>query len=476
MRRIPFPLESYSHPSVPLSAKRLINLYAEQEPADARTAAALVSTPGTRLFRTVGTGPIKALNDDMPNRIYIVSGTRFYRLYVDTGGSVIVDDLGEIGIPDDPGVAPYGARASPTIASGPTAAVVVVAPRAYTCTHEPGAPINQLGGTFPVEGASSVAFLDGYYGFTTYGNSAQWFISGLLDPTDYDALDFVHSDAMPNVMRRIISHRGQFWTIGEAGIEVWYDAGNADFPFRRAPGGVISIGTASPMTVCSLDGSVWWLGIDGVVYRSRNYQAERVSTHAIEEFLADFPVGHAATAYVRDGHSFYCLTRGNRTFCYDVATKVWHERSSSLDGEAPWLIGTCAVTANSFQLFGDRTNGNIYRLDNAKTTEDEAPVIRRAALPPLWAGTNRAFCARLEIEMEVGTNLSNGPVLLEWSDDGGHTWTGQRTLASGPLGGFRKRMFTTRLGSFRQRVFRIAMTQGAPTFYAVAADIAAGEH
>jgi hypothetical protein len=46
MRRIPFPLESYEHPSRPLSAKRLLNLMAEKAPADARTAAALVSTPG----------------------------------------------------------------------------------------------------------------------------------------------------------------------------------------------------------------------------------------------------------------------------------------------------------------------------------------------------------------------------------------------------------------------------------------------
>ena len=41
MRRIPFPLESYEHRSLPLSAKRLVNLMAEQEPSDARTAAAL---------------------------------------------------------------------------------------------------------------------------------------------------------------------------------------------------------------------------------------------------------------------------------------------------------------------------------------------------------------------------------------------------------------------------------------------------
>ncbi len=485
MKRIPFPLESYSHPSLPLSAKRVLNLYSEKEPADARSAAALVPTPGTRLFVTVGTGPIVAMNDDMPNRIYVVSGTRFYRLYIDLLGSLIVDDLGDVGVPADPYVSPYGDRCGPTIASGVTGAVVCVSPRAYTCTHDPGAPLNQLGGTFPTDGASSVAYLDGYFGFTSYGNSAQWFISRLLDPTDFDALDFVYSDATPNVIRRIYAHRGQFWTIGESGIEIWYDAGSSGlettpgtsfFPFRRAAGGVIWVGTTSPMSFCSLDGSVWWLGTDGTIYRTQNYQALRVSTHAIEEFLANFPVGHAALAYIRTGHSFYCLTRGNVTFCYDVATQAWHERSSSLDGSAPWLIATCAVTSNSFQLFGDRVNGNIYRLDDAVTTENGQPIMRRAALPPLWAGTRRGFCARLEIEMEVGTAVSNGPVTLEWSDDGGTNWTGSRVLSSGSLGALRKRVYATRLGSFRQRVFRITTQQGAPTYYGVDADITAGAH
>src|SRR6187399_258055 len=109
MRRIPFPLESYEHPSLPLSAKRLINLMAEQQPADARTAAALVSTPTLQVWDSA------------------------------VGGS--------------------GA-----ISAGPTAAVVVVAPRAYTCGHDVGDPLNLITDPdFP--GATSVAYCDGYFCF-----------------------------------------------------------------------------------------------------------------------------------------------------------------------------------------------------------------------------------------------------------------------------------------------------------------------
>ena len=40
-------------------------------------------------------------------------------------------------------------------------------------------------------------------------------------------------------------------------------------------------------------------------------------------------------------------------------------------------------------------------------------VIRQATLPPLWANLKRAFCARVEIEMESGGANSPGDVLLQ---------------------------------------------------------------
>ena len=90
-------------------------------------------------------------------------------------------------------------------------------------------------------------------------------------------------------------------------------------------------------------------------------------------------------------------------------------------------------------------------------------------MPPLWAATRRGFCARLEIELESGGGL---PVDLAWSDDGGHNFAGgPRHLTTGTTG--RSRVFTTRLGSFRQRSFKVTGS-GNLVLYAVDADIAPG--
>jgi hypothetical protein len=50
----------------------------------------IIANPGTRLF-VRRCGPIVAMNDDMPNRIYVVSGTRFIGC-ISTYSAAIVDD------------------------------------------------------------------------------------------------------------------------------------------------------------------------------------------------------------------------------------------------------------------------------------------------------------------------------------------------------------------------------------------------
>jgi hypothetical protein len=463
MRRIPFPLESYEHPSLPLSAKRLINLMAEKQPADARTPAALVSTPTLQAWSAtgpLGTGPIVAMNDDLAGVIYVASGTHFYRLTFPVTGGVVVDDLGDIGAPDT-GTGAWNNFV--TIAVGPTAVVVCSPPNSYSSSHVAGAALGQI--TDPdYPGASSVAYVDGYFVFSSLGNTSQFFISELLDPFSFSALDFAFSDAVPNVVRRVIRHRQQIWTIGEAGFQVWYTAGlsgletttgTSFFPFQPFPGGVVPIGTQSPMSVCRADQSVWWLGVDGVVYRANGYAPTRVSTHAIEAIIGANAIGLHAFTHPYRGHWFYCLTTAdNRTLVYDVATSVWHEQSTSTDGNGPWRAATAAADNNSIKLYGDRVTGQLYTLDMLPIDAGVVPI-RQATFPPIWDETKRAFCARVEIEMEVGDPLSSGPVLLQWSDDGGRTFNAGRTMSAGASGEYRYRVYTTRLGSFRQRVFRV---------------------
>jgi hypothetical protein len=481
MRRVPFPTETYEHPSLPLVHKTLLNLMLEHAPADARTETPLVSTPALLPYLSVGIDPILAMNDDAPGVIYFVSGTKAYRLRFAPDGSPVPEILLDVGTADA-GTSPWNSFVS--IAAGPLACVICVAPRAYTCGHLPGDALNLITDPdFP--GASSVCYVDGYFAFSSLGDTSQWFISRLLDPLSFDALDFVFSDAMPNAVRRVIAHRGQVWTVGENGFEVWYDAGSSGlettpgisfFPFRRMSGGVINVGTGSPMSVCRADGSVWWMGLDGIVYRSNGYVPKRVSTHAIEAIIGGNSVSLDAMTHAFRGHWFYCLTTiDNRTLVYDASTEKWHERSTSTDGHAPWAAWVAATDNNALHLFGDRSTGQIYTIA-MWPVDAGVTVIRQATLPPITVSSvrgARAFCSRAEVEMEVGSAETPGPVSLDWSDDGARTFKPPRVMSAGAPGAFRHRVFTTRLGSFRERSYRITV-HGLTRLFALSADIAPG--
>lgn len=478
MQRIPLVTEHNPHPSMPLSLKQLVNMFAEKSPSDARSPVALLSTPGLDLQVHLGDdGPVHAMNGDLPGAIYVVVGGLFYRLNYDgTPGSPHITNLGYIGTPD--GSLPLSAQ-YPTIAVGVDAVVVCVPPNAFTCKHTDLAVV-QLGGTFPGS-ASSVCYLDGYFIFTSTSDLSMFYICGLMDPTNFDALDFAHADASPNVIVRGVAYRGDVWFMGQSAVEIWYDSGDLDFPFRRRPGGVIPRTCGGAPSCGTGDGSVFWVGVDGIVYRSAGYAAQRISTHGVEAQLRELggvaPIG---VIYTQNGHIFYAMTAGTTTWVYDCATQLWHTRSSSIDGSTPWRI-ISASNVNDIPLLGDSRSGNLFYANLDHSIENGDPVVHIATLPPLYASTRRAFCSRLEVEMEVGSPPEGLPVTtpnvtLQWSDDGGYSFSGgPRQMPFGPKAAYRTRVFTTRLGSFRQRTFRLTTTRHT-TYYAVDADITAGAH
>ena len=466
-QRIPLTMESYQHPSVPLSSKLLLNMFIEQAPGDARVAQALLPWPGYAEFLSVGTGPIYALDDSQPGVVYLVSGTHFWMVERGADDTWAATDLGDVGTPSG-GFGPdylfY------TIAVGPTAAVVCSPPNAYVSAG--GTPVAQITTTWPAYGASSVTYLDGYFVFTGQGDPHFFFITTLGDPTLVDALDFAALDAFPNAITKVLTVGTDLWFGGASGWEIWYDAGNADFPMRRRPNGFLQRSVGAPKSIARGDESLFWYSADGRVYRTVGYQEKRISTHAIE---AQLP-GNIVNAYIHNhiGHIFFVLNLIDRTLVYDVATGVWHNASSQADGSGPWR-GSCATqNVAGFPLVGDSTAGRLIRADPAVTTDMGVAVRHQIVLPPLYAGTKRAFIARLEIEMEVGSLRAPDAIVLEWSDDGGFTWNGFREmqLGRGNLQ-YRKRVYTTRLGSFRNRVFRL--TSVLPfTVFAVDCDITVG--
>lgn len=242
MQRIPFPTESYQHQSVPLSAKYLLNMYIEQEPSDARSDTALLPNSGAVYRETLGTGPVVAFDTTLVGGFYAVSGGHAFR-----NANGVTVDLGPVGTPSDPLVNPD--HLMTTIACSPSDVVICVPPNAFTAQHGDPTLTQLTDVTHGFPGANSVTFIDGYFVFTQTGRGIQFFWSPLDSPLGpYDALSFANVEGMDNILLRVVTHQGELWFLGYAGIEVWHDVGDKDAPFQRLQGGVIPIGVL-PRTV-----------------------------------------------------------------------------------------------------------------------------------------------------------------------------------------------------------------------------------
>jgi hypothetical protein len=474
---IPLASESYQVLSTAAAQHRLLNLYAETLPDGARAKYYLKSTPGLALEIQCAAGPITA-SASSAETFFCISGGRAFRFSITNGTFSASRDFGPINTT----LAELNDDSHHSIAVGLGAQVYCVPPTAWVADFT-SPTINRItpgSGNFPTEGVSSVCYLDGYYIFTVYGGE-YFFTSDLLSPTVFSGVSFTKISSEVDFVEHCTTHNGELWLFGQRTISAWYNSGDPTTPFAPRPGGVIRGGCGSYKTVRRIDGSLWWVSTDGVVYRSSGYQGKRVSTHAIEEVLATFYAGVGslkslwACAFAFEGHSFYALSLPlfNRTFVYDCSTDMWHERSSNAAGTSRWQINTASETPMGW-LLGDSQDGRFWSMERATATEKGVDMPRVAQLPALVTHGPRAFMSRLEVEMQVGIGGVSSPVLLSWSDDGGTNYSTPRSLPTGSSGQMRTRVATTRLGSFRQRLIRLTGT-GPMTVYGVDADTGVGE-
>jgi hypothetical protein len=91
--------------------------------------------------------------------------------------------------------------------------------------------------------------------------------------------------------------------------------------------------------------------------------------------------------------------------------------------------------------------------------------MRRA--PHLSKENVKLFFGPLQLDMETGLGLTTGQgsdptVMLRWSDDGGHTWSNERMVSAGAIGAYKARVKFNRLGSGRDRVFEVSVSDPIP--------------
>jgi len=452
---------AYVARSVNAADNRMVNLFPEVIPDGGKEPAWLQRAPGLDFIQTIGSGPIRALWA-LSNRacFFVVSGSEVYKLTTSTGLPVLIGNVSGFG---PVSIADNGTQVF--FACNPDGYI-------YNATTDVFAQITDV--DYP--GAITVGFLDGFFVFNE-PDSQRWWKTELLDGTSVDPLDFASAEGNPDGLVALCVNHREAWLFGTDTTEVWYNAGQADFPFARIQGAFNEVGCIAPYSVAKMDNGIFWLGGDprgqGIVYRATGYQSQRISTHAVEWQIQQYTDLSDATAYTyqQDGHSFYVLNFPSAftTWVYDIATSLWHERCSWDNPGFNRHRSDCQCNFGGEIIVGDYENGNIYTF--SLTTYADNGGIQKwlrswRALPPGRNTLKRTAHHELQLDCQVGVGLVTGQgsdpqAMLRWSDDGGHTWSNEHWATMGAIGATATRVNWHRLGmtlKTRDRIYEVSGT------------------
>lgn len=440
---------AYASRSLPLACQTLVNMFFEPG-APGTPDGMFYSAPGRKAFATVGAGPIRG-ERTVAGIGFVVSGAELYT-------------VGSAGTAALIGSVPGTGRVH--LANNDTQLVVMhsegwhvldVATLTYGAVTD--APLTAQGTfqdsyiVFPKE--------DGTYGWTNIG-----------DATSLDGLNFASAEAQPDPIISVLSDHRELWLFGETTTEIAQTSGDADLVFTRTA--MMEHGCAAKYSPAKADNSVFWLGRDengqGVVYRADGYSPSRVSTYALEAAIAGYTVEDAfGFCYQQGGHTFYVLTFPEATWAFDIGTNRWTQLAwrEPNTGELQRVRDNAYMFLGGKHIVGDHTDGNLYQLDLDTHTDDVALIHRERVWTVIEAGGNWIRHDELQLMAEMGVGLVSGQgsdpvVLLDWSDDGGRTWSNTRELRLGKIGEYRNRAFTKRLGLSRMRVYRLRATDPVP--------------
>ena len=320
-------------------------------------------------------------------------------------------------------------------------------------------------------GSATVGYFSGYFTFIDPGTQT-FYKSALEDALTIDALDLATANAAPDKLIGQAVTSKQLVLMGEVSGEMWQDAGLADFTFQANTGVRLEVGLLGAFTIKELDNTLFWLGRDargaGIVYRLNGFQAQRVSTMAVEQKIQEAITNGedmakaVAYTYQQGGHSFYVLQVPglDTTWCFDAASGQWHERAELVNGDyAQHRAKFHAYCYGRHLLAGD--DDVIYEYDVTANTNAGDPLVRDRISPHYATPQlSRVTFSGFELDCTVGRGNGNdqAKVLLRSSDDGGHTWGSWREGNLGKLGERQARARFLRCGSARDRVWHVRCT------------------
>ena len=464
MPLVDFISQTYESISKNVSSKRTLNLYPESTEGEGKSNVILIGCPGTTetadysdISGVSPTSVCRGMYYASNNILYVVYGGALIK-YLPNGLSVKILSLSENS----------GTRVS-MADNGIHLALVDGAFLKIIRLEDDIVATPTVDFTNPTE----VVFLGRRLVVINESNKFWW--CGIDDATTWDALNVASAETNPDDILAMAVKDGELWLMGDRSYEVRRVDSDPNNPYSLVGGSANQIGVGAKYSLSSIADNVFWLGSSvagqNQVFMSNGYSEQRISTHAIEWELDQYKANTSSAfgfSYQQEGHTFYILTipQADKTFAYDLATGMWHERSTRdalKNIFHKWAVTHCAFAYGRI-LCGNGEVPKLLELSLDKYDEwDGRPIVKLHQSPVYFTDGRILYHDRFYLDVETGVGLqlgqgSNPQVMMQYSDDGGHTWSSERWTTLGKIGKYKTRVVWRNNGRTRQRVYRVLVS------------------
>jgi hypothetical protein len=298
----------------------------------------------------------------------------------------------------------------------------------------------------------TVCYMDGYF-FSNKNGTDYIYYSALNDATSWPATNSLQAVGRGDNVVRVITDDRKLWAVGEDTISAYYHTGQASFPFQRINASMIESGTKSPGSVVVIDNSLYYVDVNGRTLRTKGFQKQKVSIPQVEN-----PTGGSGTTAIGlyiNGDPIYCVTNGLGTFGYNISTNSWTQFVTGA-ASAAWAFSTACNVGGEY-IMGHSTDGSITTLSSTTYTEQSANIKCQRVTPSIRQDGKRMFFSEFYLDTLSGAAAADD-ITLEWSDDHGQSWSNTVTASSQTSADYGTRVIWRRLGSSRNRSFRVTTT------------------
>lgn len=466
---LPIDTGYYTSTSKPVADQILDNWYLDYPETQTVTPAQWLPTAGIKELFNTGDGEFNRgaiVVDGVP---YFVNGQKLYkmnRVVEPDGDEVITMDL----------IGTIAGEVMVSIATNGSQIIIVVpAAQAYVYTIATNTLTQITSPAFLSLGPSvKVSYIDGYFVHNSV-DAKTVFNSALNDGLTYNALDFAEAESDPDGLVSNHAFNGKLFLPGQTTTEVYQNAGSLNFPLKRSY--VISVGCVARNSFANFGTTFAFIGQDiggqPAVYAFDGNQFQRISNGSIDAILQRSTPEDLANAfafsYSQDGAIFYGFSLTNYTFVYDARASqlsqksVWHKRSSyGLANKTRWRVNS-VVKAYGRYLVGDSEDGRVGDLLLSAFDEYGVAIRRTGIAGPFKDASGPLFWSKVEILVDAGqgnNTVVNPQIRLSYSDDGGRTWSYERSNSIGEKGQYAKQVTFHGLGrSLNSRMYKIEFSE-----------------